>query len=227
MGNLYLIIAAGGKSERFGKDKLFIKLFGKTILEWSILNFKGIKFKRKAIVLNKERVNDEKIKKKFKDFLIVEGGEKRAISVYNGFKEIAPEENSILIIHDGARPFVPASLIKNLLKEIKKENGVVPVLKIRDSLKKIKKNYIKETIEREEIYAVQTPQIFKANFLYNAYEFEKKIWENFTDESQLLELLKIPVKVIEGSALNLKITYKEDLEILKKIIRNHKFCKYY
>lgn len=219
MGNkYYLLIAAAGEGKRFGKDKLFLKINGKTILEWSILNFKNIKFQKKVLILKKEKLKDEKIKKIFKDFLIVEGGEKRAISVYNGFKAISPDKNSYVIIHDGARPYVPKSLIKNLIKEVKNEKVIVPVLKIRDTIKKIENGYIKKTIDRKGLFLVQTPYIFKASALIDAYKQKKEKWENLTDESQLLEMLKIPVKVIEGSPLNIKITYREDFEIIKKIL---------
>lgn len=219
MGNkYYLLIAAAGESKRFGKDKLFLKINGKTILEWSTLNFKNIKFQKKVLILNKEKIKDEKIKKIFKDFLIVEGGEKRAISVYNGFKEITPEKNDYIIIHDGARPYVPKSLIKNLIKEAKNEEGVVPVLRLRDTIKRIENGYIKSTIDRKGLFLVQTPYIFKASVLMDCYKQKKEKWENLTDESQLLEAMKIPVKVIEGSPLNIKITFKEDFEIIKKIL---------
>jgi len=219
LGNkYYLIIAAGGKSERFGEDKLFQRINKKTILEFAISNFKGINFEKKVVVLNKEKIKDKKLKEKFEDFLFAEGGKKRAISVYNGFMKILPEENSYVIIHDGARPFVPKNLIKNLIKEIKNESGVIPVIPVKETLKKAKNNYIEKTIEREDIYFVQTPQIFKADILYKAYKMPKDKWEDLTDESQLLEILKIPVKIIEGSNLNIKITYKEDLKIIKDIL---------
>lgn len=219
MGNkYYLLIAAAGEGKRFGKDKLFLKIKGKTILEWSISNFKNIKFQKKVLILKKEKIKDEKIKKIFKDFLIVEGGGKRAISVYNGFNAISPEKNSYIIIHDGARPYAPKFLIKNLIKEAKNEKGVVPVLSSRDTIKRIENDYIKETIDRKGLFLVQTPYIFKASVLMDCYKQKKEKWENLTDESQLLELLEIPVKVIEGSPLNIKITYKEDFEIMKKIL---------
>lgn len=219
MGNkYYLLIAGAGEGKRFGKDKLFLKINGKTILEWSILNFKNIKFQKKVLILKKEKLKDEKIKKIFKDFLIVEGGEKRAISVYNGFKAISPDKNSYVIIHDGARPYVPKSLIKNLIKEVKNEEGIIPALRLRDTIKKVENGYIKKTIDRKGLFLVQTPYIFKASVLIDCYKQKKEKWENLTDESQLLEMLKIPVKVIEGSPLNIKITYREDFEIIKKIL---------
>ncbi len=216
MGNkYYLIIAAAGKSKRFGEDKLFQRINKKTILELSISNFKDINFEKKVLVLSKEKIKDEKLKEKFKNFLTAEGGKKRAISVYKGFLKISPEENSYVIIHDGARPFVPISLIKNLLKEIKNEMAVIPVIPVKETLKKIKNNFVEKTIEREGLFFVQTPQIFKAKTLYEGYKLERKIWENLTDESQLLEILNIPIKTIIGSTFNIKITYKEDLKIIK------------
>lgn len=220
MGNkYYLIIAAAGKSERFGEDKLFQRINKKTILELSISNFKDINFEKKVLVLNKEKIKDNKLEKKFKNFLIVKGGKKRAISVYKGFLKISPEENSYVIIHDGARPFVPPSLIKNLLKEIKNEFAVIPVIPVRETLKKVKNSFVEKTIEREGLFFVQTPQIFKAKTLYEAYKLERKTWENLTDESQLLEILNIPIKTIIGSTFNIKITYKEDLKIIKNYFK--------
>lgn len=220
MGNkYYLIIAASGKSERFGEDKLLYKINGKTILEWATINFKDIKFEKKILVLDKNKARDKKIKKKFDDFIIALGGEKRAISVFNGFVAASPEKKSYVIIHDGARPFVPKILIEKLIKEIKKEKGVVPVTPVKETIKKIKGTFIEKTLKREDVYFVQTPYIFKAETLYRAYEMPRKIWEDITDESQLLEILKIPVKTIEGSILNIKITYPEDLKILKAILK--------
>lgn len=223
MGNkYYLIIAAAGKSERFGEDKLFLKIYGKTLLQWSISNFDGIKFEKKILVLNKVRAKDDKIKKKFKDFIIVAGGEKRAISVFNGFVAASPEKKATVIIHDGARPFVPEGLVEKLIKEIRREKGIIPVTPARETIKKIKKNYIEKTLKREDIFFVQTPYAFKAEALYKAYGLPRKLWEDLTDESQLLEILKIPVKTIKGSNQNIKITYPEDLEIIKSILKLNK-----
>lgn len=220
MENKYhLIITGAGESKRFGQDKLFLKISGKTLLEWTISNFNKINFEKKVLVLRKEKIKNINIRKNFKDFLIVEGGEKRAISVYNGFMALFPENEDFILIHDGARPFVSYKLIKNLMSEIKKESGVIPVLPVKETLKKINKNYIEKTVDREGIFSVQTPQIYKAETLKNAYKMKREIWENLTDESQLLEILKIPVKTIEGSPLNIKITYKEDLENLKFILK--------
>lgn len=220
MGNkFYLIIAASGKSERFGEDKLLYKINGKTILEWAVLNFKDLKFEKKILVLNTAKARDKKIIKKFKDFSIAQGGEKRAISVFNGFVAASPEKNSYVIIHDGARPFFPKILIEKLVKEIKKEKGVVPVTPVKETIKKCKRGFIEKTLKREDVFFVQTPYIFKAEVLYRAYKMPMKLWEDLTDESQLLEILKIPVKTIEGSSLNIKITYPEDLKILKSLLK--------
>ncbi len=217
--NFHLIIAGAGESKRFGKDKLFLRVKGKRIIEWSFYNLLNlIKFDKIAIVLNPKKLKERNISKIFEKFIIVGGEEKRALSVYNGFLAISPKKNDFVVIHDGARPYVPKKLIKNLLKEIKKEKGVIPVTPVKETIKKLKNNYVYKTIKRESLFFVQTPQIFKAKFLYDAYNLPQEKWENLTDESQLFEILKVPVKTIEGSPLNIKLTFKEDIFLIKDIL---------
>ena len=148
----------------------------------------------------------------FKISRIVEGGKMRQDSVYRALMNLDCSENDFILVHDAVRPFISRDKILELIKEVKKHNCVILGLPVCETLKKIdKKNYVKETIDRKNIWSIQTPQAFRYDILKKS--FEKAYKDNFTgtDESSLAEHSGYNVKVIEGEKTNIKITLKADL----------------
>lgn len=220
------IIPAGGKGFRsgFSTPKQYLKVHGKEIIVYTLQTFqKNILVDRIIIAAEPEYFNRLiKLVKKYKLSkvnLIVEGGITRQHSVYNAVLSSEAEANDLLIVHDAARAFLPDDVLTNAIITAKKKSNALVCIKAKDTL--IKGNRIvTEYLNRDEVYYVQTPQIFKYKDLYKALIKAEK--ENFigTDESMLVKKIGKKVNIVEGSVFNFKITTKEDVELIKLLISN-------
>ena len=215
----YVIIAAGGSGDRMKSNipKQFFLLKGKPILMHTIEKFYHLNksFKIILILPKKEVENWKKLCKKNNfniDHEIIIGGENRFYSIKNGLKEI-PNKNMILI-HDGVRPLVSSRLISNLMLIGEDSKCVIPVLPIKDSIRKVKKNS-SVSIDRSDLFIVQTPQCFRSEEIKKAYRQEYR--SSFTDDASVYENIGGEINLISGEQQNIKITTKEDLEIVKQI----------
>lgn len=227
------VIVSAGEGKRLAKgDKATLSLAGEPLFYRALTVFCDIK-SIKEIVLVLRKVNFPLAKKfisskngKGKKIILVEGGEKRTDSVFKGLAALTEKIDRVLI-HDGARPFVNKKIIFNILREIKKYPAVICGIKCPDTLKLAKKKVIKKTLDRDDVYLIQTPQAFKKKLILKAYEKLKdkrnglhKI--RFTDDAQILEVLGEPVRVVAGDILNFKITYSEDLNLARKLVKIQK-----
>ncbi|SHK21048.1 2-C-methyl-D-erythritol 4-phosphate cytidylyltransferase [Tepidibacter formicigenes] len=221
-----VVIVAAGKGKRMNSNinKQYIKLKNKEIIAYTIDIFdKNENIDEIVVVIRKEEeffvkqvINKYKFNKNVK---IAYGGSERQDSVYNGIKEV-DLNCDIVLIHDGARPFVTDEIINNSIKETKKNKAVVVGVPVKDTIKVIDdNNIIKNTPQRKYLWAVQTPQVFEYKLIKKAYE--KAFEENYygTDDATLVENLGYNVKMIMGSYKNIKITTKEDINFGEEILR--------
>ncbi len=144
------------------------------------------------------------------------GGKTRQDSVYNGLLALPPKTD-IVLIHDGARPFLQAALVSRLLQELKENkdiDGVIPALAVTDTIKEVKNGIVQKTLEREILQSVQTPQAFFVPALRAAHEKAASEKRLGTDDATLVELAGGTVKVICGDAMNKKITTPDDIALL-------------
>jgi len=228
-----VVIVSAGRGTRLAKgDKAVLKLAGKPLFYKALAVFRSIKAIREIIlVLRKDNFSLAKkfissLNKQGKRIILVEGGEKRADSVFKGLSVLSDDIDSVLI-HDGARPFVNRKLILGILRELKKYPAVTCGLRCPDTLKLVKQGFIKKTLDRDGVYLVQTPQGFKKKVILMAYkrlksgEFVLKGAE-FTDDAQILEAMGKPVRMVAGDILNFKITYPEDLRLAGKLSKIRK-----
>lgn len=221
------IITAGGTGSRFAqnkksaKPKQFVNLLGKPVIVYSMLAFQKCK-KVDEIIISAEKnyfdyIHSLAVKYKIgKLNRLVEGGKTRFNSVRNAFESIeGNSRNDFIIIHDAARPNISPVLIENIIDE---NSELVTACRISETVKRSKKGYVSETLNRENLWSVQTPQAFRYNVLQNSY---KKCGSrnDFTDEASVVEFAGYKVKVIENSRENIKITSPEDLSYLKKIMK--------
>lgn len=214
------IIVCSGKGQRMGADlpKQFLKLKEKPIITHTIEKFEKCGMIDEIIVvISKEYEqyfkNEILLKNNFtKISNVVFGGKERLNSVYNGLCSIK-DENSIVLIHDGVRPFVKIEHIKNIINETKIHKACILGVKAKDTIKICKNNLIEKTPERENIWLAQTPQAFEYKIIKKAYE--NAIENNFfgTDDASLVENIEINVKMVLGDYENIKITTPEDLKI--------------
>lgn len=151
---------------------------------------------------------------------IIEGGAQRQDSVYNGLKAVLPDTDLILI-HDGARPFVTHQLIEETIVSAKEAGAAIVGVSPVDTIKSINGGqWIEETLARESLVMIQTPQVFNYALLKDAYE--KAYQDNFyaTDDALLVRRLGGMVKLVKGDYENIKITFPYDLltaEVILKI----------
>lgn len=223
-----VIIPASGSGSRFGGKtaKQFLKIDGKEILTHTIKKFHDLKIIDEIIVSTVpeffvavstivRKNNFTKVKK------IVEGGKRRQDSVYNALINLDCKKDDIILVHDAVRPLVSEKLIKNVITETIKNDCVIPVIKISDTLMRTdKKNFAKEIIDREGVVSVQTPQGFRFDILNKS--FLKSYKEEFTgtDEASIVQNCGYKVRVTEGEKSNIKITVKEDLDEMNFFLGN-------
>ncbi len=148
--------------------------------------------------------------------LIVEGGEQRFFSVRNGLEEVP--DGSLVAIHDGARPVVPHQLICTCFRSAREYGSAIPCIRPVEAVR-IVQDGSHQPISRESICIVQTPQVFQAALIKEAYQQPYR--ESFTDDATVLEASGYPIHLVEGYRWNIKITYPEDLAaagaVLKKL----------
>lgn len=221
-----VIIVAAGTGSRMKKDinKQFIKLDNKEIIAYTIDKF-YINDEIGDIVVVIKKDEEDYFKKnilekyKFKNIKIAYGGEERQDSVYNGIQKL-DKNCEVVLVHDGARPFVTEEIINNSIQEAKKHNAVVVGVKVKDTIKVVgEEGNIVDTPNRKYLWSVQTPQVFKYDIITKAYENAYN--ENYygTDDAMLVEKIGYDVKMIEGSYDNIKITTQEDLNFGEQILR--------
>ena len=214
-----VIIPASGSGERFGSriPKQFLKIEGKEIIAQTIDKFSSIGSIDEIIVSTKleyfvristilRRYNFRKVSK------IVEGGKRRQDSVYNALINLDCSDDDIILIHDAVRPFISRKKITELIQAAGKEKCVILGLPVNETIKRTdKKNIITETLDRNNVWAIQTPQAFRYDILLKS--FEKAVKDNFTgtDEAAIVENAGFRVKVMMGEKGNVKITFREDL----------------
>ncbi len=218
-----VIIVAGGSGSRMNMNinKQFIKINEKEVIAHTIDKFYKNEYIDEIILVVKEDEIDyfnKNIINKYgyKNIKIALGGKERQDSVYNGLK-IVDKNCDMVLVHDGARPFVSKEIIKKAVTETKKASVIG--VRVKDTIKVVNNNEIISTPNRNTLWAIQTPQTFKYDLLKIAYE--KAYEENFygTDDSSLVENLGEKVNIIEGSYENIKITTKEDLNMAYQIIK--------
>ena len=148
----------------------------------------------------------------------MKGGKERQDSIANGLKNIK-DSSEIIAIHDGARPLTKPALINKLIEKISDFDGIIPAVIVTDTRKEVENNFVKKTLDRKQLRAVQTPQCFKKKPLLTSYAKAKADNYYATDDSALLEHYGYKVKVIEGSYDNIKVTNPSDLLLANAFIK--------
>ena len=221
-----VIIAAAGIGKRMGSDtpKQFLQIKGKPVLYYTVDAFEkndnidsvvivtgreSIEYCRKEIV---EKYAFKKVK------AIVEGGKERQNSVYNALNTITADTD-IVLIHDGARPFIMQEDINKVILSVKEYGSAVLAVKSKDTIKIADTDgFVSETPDRSFMWNIQTPQGFGFSVVKEAYDKAGKDGFIGTDDSSLVERLGKRVKLVEGHYTNIKITTKDDLIIAESIL---------
>jgi len=238
---VFAVIAAGGRGSRFKKPggKQFFLLKGKPVLVYTLEKFLSCNRVDFVLpVIGQENFSIFNEARKAIDAPLarllppVQAGEERFESVLNGLKRLQHDfknefEDSIILIHDGARPFVSTNLIERVIDGTKEYGACVPAVKVADTVKRVDScGKVLETLKRSELVLVQTPQGFLGRIIMKAYEeIAKPLAKELTDDASFVELTGYEVRVIDGERLNIKITYPEDEFIATALLKreaNHK-----
>ncbi len=153
---------------------------------------------------------------------IVSGGEQRHHSVAYGLRALPPDTRRVAI-HDGARPFISSQLLISLLDAAQHHDAVVPCVALKDTIKRISGETVAETVDRTDLVAVQTPQLFIKQKLEAAMEKAAAYSAYLTDDAAFFEKCGMAVYVVQGDPLNLKITTPEDLAFAEFILKSGKW----
>ena len=220
------IILAAGSGKRFSSDKKkqFVELFGKPVLYYSLKAFSESNVDEIIVVTSKDDIDfvKEDIVKKYgftKVTSIVEGGAERYDSVYNGLKVCG---GYICLIHDSARAMISVELINRCIEETLKYRAVVPAVTPKDTIRVRNAEFGGETIDRNTLCIIQTPQCFDIALIKSAFEgLYKTDYKTLgiTDDAMVVEkFTDAKVRLIEGDYKNIKVTTPEDIVIAKAFL---------
>ena len=222
--HIHVIILAAGCGKRMQKKKLkqFFLLEGIPLVMHSLIKlFKIIPDAHFNIVLPEDKIKYWKNLCSKYDFkvphIIFKGGKTRFFSVKNTLSSLDSKYDDLIIIHDAVRPFFTKKLIKKLIQSAKKKGHAVPVVEIKDSLRrKGSKSNNTISVDRSKFLLTQTPQVFQADIIKTAYS-KKDNTMNKTDDVSLIEKFVCPINLIYGEELNFKITNQKDWELAQII----------
>ncbi|MFO7866408.1 MAG: 2-C-methyl-D-erythritol 4-phosphate cytidylyltransferase [Candidatus Aminicenantes bacterium] len=207
-----VIIAAGGSGRRFGGPKQMEKLRGRPLLYWSLDAFqKHPEVKGMVLVLKQDLIPVFCGGVFSKLEAVVPGGTTRQESVSAGLSAAGRPE--LILVHDGARPFVEAGLISRVIAGALKAGAALPGIPVEDTLKKIGENGHVKTEDRPRYIRAQTPQGFRFDVLKAALEEAGRCGYTGTDDAALVERLDHDVLVVPGDRKNIKITTPWDLRL--------------
>ncbi len=224
-GGVGAVVVAAGEGHRFGasRPKQFLDLCGMPVLAWSVRTLLDHpEVGRVALVLSREWAASPPAWLP-DGLLVVPGGVARADSVRAGVEALAGTVETVLV-HDGARPFVSAALVSRVV-DAARGGPAVPVIAVEDTVKRVDEGgWIEETVPRETLRRVQTPQGFPAEVLLRTHAVrDAGAWEaqdaaSITDDALLCERLGIDVATVEGDPANLKITTAGDLALARAMV---------
>lgn len=212
------ILVAAGSGSRFGSDtpKQFLRLAGKPVIRHAAEALAA----HVALLQPVGEVEPiEEALTGLPHLLPVAGGTTRQESVLAGLEALRPAPPDIVLVHDAARPFIPAGTIPALVEALTRAAGAIPAVPVADTLKRVADGRIAATVPRDGLYRAQTPQAFRYASLLCAHHAESAT--TATDDAALLEAVGQPVAIVPGSEDNIKLTYPEDLIRLERAMTRH------
>ena len=214
-----IVVAAGQSSRMQGLDKIFYPLGGIPLV-WHSLSIllSHPSISRTVLVTAEENVRraDELVASHASggEVSVCKGGKRRQDSVLRGLERLG--DCDLVIVHDGARPFITTALLDRGIAAALEEGAAVAAVPVKDTIKQSGDSDVVEcTLPRDRLWAAQTPQIFDASILRAAHQ---RVHETVTDDSSMVEAIGHPVKVFLGSYFNIKVTTPEDLIIAQAIV---------
>lgn len=220
-----VIIPAAGQSSRFGgrEKKPFVNVGGRAVWQRSAeLFWTRDDVSKVYVVISPDDRELFEIRYRaamvFANAQVVPGGAERFESVANALALI-PDGVEFVAVHDAVRPLCPSNLIDGVFAAAQKHGAAMLAVPVADTLKRVNdQNQITETVSRAGLWSAQTPQVFRRDWLVEAYAMRSKLRQSITDDAQLVEAIGHPVFVVPSSPTNFKITTKDDLDLAEAIV---------
>lgn len=225
--HIICIVAAAGRGIRFGREvpKSFYPVQDHTLLGWSLQSINAWGGVSRYIVMvpagwEEKAMEDVRRHLPGQDCAVLAGGETRQESVAIGLKSV--KKADIVIVHDACRPVISVPLVERVVEAANESGAAVPALEATDTLARLRDENLEGIVPRERVVEIQTPQAFRFNILKKAFETADETIRTATDESSLVLAAGFPVRVIGGERWNIKVTVKEDLEIIGSFLEGKK-----
>ncbi len=226
---VFAIVPSAGSGRRMNSvndDKPFLEIDGKPLFIFALLSLDNSKaidditvvVKKKYAKLAEEFIEMYGIKKVGR---ILPGGDTRTQSVQNGLDAIKAKKDDLVVIHDGARPFLSEEMLKSSIKAAKESGAAVVGMPLTSTIKELdERQFVKGTRDRSKLFEAQTPQVFRYGVIKKAYQDVGDI--SITDDSAVVERAGYKVKVVQGSRRNIKVTVAEDVALAEAILESTK-----
>lgn len=230
---IFAVIPAGGIGKRMNqrKPKQFLTLFNQPILVITIKALASTGLFSKFIIPTVDLVTTKKLveqKLPELDISVVKSGKTRQMSVHNGldFIRSLDEQPDLILVHDAVRVLITKETVNKTINKAIETGAAIAGNRVYDTLKLShseadKDILIKKNVSRENMWQAQTPQVFKTDIIFSAYDKAKQDHFEGTDSASLVERLGVPIHLVESSRFNFKITTPEDLEIAE-ILLSHR-----
>ncbi|MED4886981.1 2-C-methyl-D-erythritol 4-phosphate cytidylyltransferase [Lysinibacillus sp. FSL R7-0073] len=219
-----VVLPAAGSGKRMGagQNKLFLKLLKKPILIHTLEVFQQDPFCTGIwlAVKPEERIYIQELLDEYRITKVKglpDGGAERQHSVHSCMKEM--QHVDIVLVHDAARPFITHDIIANLVQSAHDFGAAIAGVRAKDTMKKVRNGVIEETVDRDSLWMIQTPQAFRFDLIVEAEDIAEKVGFLGTDEAMLVERLGHTVHIVESSYENVKMTTQEDLLFGEAILR--------
>ncbi|MDX6766750.1 MAG: 2-C-methyl-D-erythritol 4-phosphate cytidylyltransferase [Candidatus Methylacidiphilales bacterium] len=219
MNDCSAVLLAGGASRRLGFDKILSPLAGKPVLAYSLEALDHSPSVSEIVLVAREDTREAITRLAggaglAKPWRVVTGGVERQDSVWNGIQ--ATSATAMVLIHDAARPLLTPGMVADLVAATRESGAVICGRPATDTLKLADSSgWIESTVDRSKYWQVETPQVFRRDWIERAYREVQEQKVNVTDDASAVERLGLPVRIVTAGAFNLKITRPADWQMLE------------
>jgi 2-C-methyl-D-erythritol 4-phosphate cytidylyltransferase/2-C-methyl-D-erythritol 2,4-cyclodiphosphate synthase len=215
-----IIVVAAGSSTRFGGDKLGVRVAGRSVLERAVGAVRAaFPDAPAALVVRGDQVEAAQRQWQPSGVTVVAGGAHRQDSVQRGFSALEPSDDTVVLIHDAARPFVPVEDVRRVAAAAAESGAALLAAPVVDTVKRLRSDgSVETTVPRDKLARALTPQAFRAGVLRRAWGAAgEAVW---SDEAALVERVGGQVMAVAGDPRNVKVTHPEDLEVVSGVVGN-------
>ena len=220
----WAVVPAGGRGVRMGGKKQGLPLGGRSVLRWTLDVLEATPVVRGVVVAvpaEDVAVWRRRLRPCRKVRAVVAGGAERQESVARGLAAV-PADVPWVVVHDGVRPCVTPNLVTRVVQAAREHGAAIAALPVAETLKRGAAGWVQATVDRDGLWAVQTPQAFRADLLREAHRRGAADGVLGTDDAALVERLGAGVRLVPGLPGNLKITRPEDLALARALLRGRR-----